>query len=67
VCGEGGPGWAERPRGRGLRASFPFFILNFHFPFLLFPLLNSIANELQIQKKASQAYASNKNKVWGSA
>jgi hypothetical protein len=49
--------------GRGLGASLgSSFILNFQFPFLLFPLLNSNANEPQIQIP-SQAYTSNKDKT----
>lgn len=45
-------GWAKRPRGRGLWASFSFsfsFILNSVFLLFLFYLLNSNSNMPQIQ------------------
>jgi hypothetical protein len=58
----------QKVEGEGTARFFSLlFYSKFPLPFLLFPLLNSNANEPQIQKEASQAYASNKSKVWGSA
>jgi hypothetical protein len=59
--------WAERPRGRVHGSFFLFlFILNFVFLFFLFSPLDSNLNMPQTQIRTPQAYALNKNKVWGS-
>jgi hypothetical protein len=60
----------DRRKGRGeggLWASLDFsFIMNYVFLFL-FSILKSNSTMPQIQIRTLQAYASNKNKVWGSA
>ena len=60
----GWAGWAERPRGAGVWASFLFLLFQQLFSlFFLFTLFDSILNMPQIQISTSKYYAPNKSET----